>query len=99
MRVYVIGGCQNVYQLKRLKNFVESRKGEILNLDLIIGDYPNLSLMQKSNEVWAFSLYWLSELEQEEKAKELRLKIRYFKINQTGRYVGRGKEVERDVLS
>lgn len=59
--------------------------------------------MLNSDEVWvilskSFAFYSSIIETAEKKARDLGLKIRYFKINQTGRYVGRTREIEKEVL-
>lgn len=75
--------------------------GNVSLQDVIDGTVEKMML--DGDDVWiilskSFAFYSPIIEISEKKAKDLELKIRYFKINQTGRYVGRTKEVERGAL-
>jgi len=106
MRLYVIAYCQNVYQKERIESFVEDYDGEILNPDFAERDgdlRPIVEegwklLMQQSDKVLIFDIFYPIHLEQEERAKELGLDTRYFKMAHSGKYAGRAHEVGRGDL-
>lgn len=112
MDLYIVSYCENHYQKSRVVNFVNSQGGYITNTSFSERD-ENLHLtlidckkevMQKAEQVWVilpgvlYNQFYEGVFLRERLAHELQLPLRYFKINQTGKYVGMVKEVKRKVL-
>ena len=122
MKVYVLSYCQNDYQRKRVRDFVE-QQGEIVNPEFgvrycdVLGHRKGSSrllvhdnesdLIKAADEVWfivgkssvySFSGQFGDFKEFMKFLRGSRKPRKYFKIAQTGKYVGRAKRITKKEL-
>ena len=82
------------------KGYLYSRKcGNVALEDVVRGRTDKI--IKKADEVWVIlggSCCYVTKEEERKVRRKLKLKVRYFKINQGGRYIGRAHEVKRREL-
>ena len=103
MNVYLIAYSQNEYQRRRILDFIKSQN---VNIKYSNGPVKDLeTILQDVDKVWVIlpgvlnpGTFYCDIYKKELEAKKLNKPIEYFKINQTGRYVGLVRKVEREDL-
>ena len=103
MNIYLIAYNQNEYQRQRILDFIKSQNVNIKHSNGPVKDLE--TILQDVDKVWVVlpgvlnsGTFYCDIYKKELKAKELKLPIEYFKINQIGRYVGLVRKVKRDEL-